>query len=53
MKVQLNVRVEEIVRERLRLLAATDGQDIGEVVTRLVAAEWDSEKGRVIRAVSA
>ena len=53
MKVQLNVRVEEIVRERLRLLAATDGDEIGEVVARLVTAEWDTQKDRVIARVTA
>ena len=41
------------MRERLRLLAATDGEEIGEVVARLVTTEWDTQKDRVIARVTA
>ena len=48
MKVQLNVRVEEFVRERLRLLAVTEGVEAGEIVSRLVVSEWDAKSENLL-----
>ena len=44
----MNVRVEEFVRERLRLLAVTEGVEAGEIVSRLVVSEWDAKSENLL-----
>ena len=52
MKVQTNIRIEEQARNRLRLIAASRGEEIGDVIERLVADAWDVEKRQIAAATS-